>query len=71
MTIVNADQTCRFRVGDRVGAKAAVRAQHAAAGNTDPLFGHVVNVQGQGLVWFRDHLGGEWGLPASELEHID
>lgn len=60
-----------FKVGDRVGAIAEVRAQHEANGNTYPLYGHVINVGGQSLVWVRDHLGGEWGLPAHCLEYID
>jgi hypothetical protein len=63
--------TASFKVGDRVGAKAAVREQYERFGNTGPLYGHVVNVEAQSLVWVRDHLGGEWGLPARELEHID
>lgn len=60
-----------FEVGDRVRAKADVRAQMEAAGNNWPGYGHVVNVRAQSLVWVRDHLGGEWGLPASQLEYID
>lgn len=60
-----------FKVGDRVGARPEVRAQLEACGTTRPLYGHVVNVGGQCLIWVRDHLGGEWGLPAEELEHID
>ena len=62
----------RFKVGDRVGAKAAVREQMHKYGDPDwPAYGHVVNVGGQSLVWVRDHLGGEWGLPADSLEYID
>ncbi|ASJ79133.1 hypothetical protein SEA_ZENTIME222_52 [Mycobacterium phage ZenTime222] len=62
----------RFKVGDRVGAKAAVREQMHRYGDPSwPWYGHVSNVQGQSLIWVRDHLGGEWGLPATELEHID
>lgn len=60
-----------FKIGDRVGAKPAVRAQYEAFGNTSPLYGHVINVRAQSLVWVRDHLGGKWALPAWELEHID
>jgi len=59
-----------FKVGDRVGAKAEVRARYTEDGNTNPLYGHVVGF-GQSLVWVRDHLGGEWGLPEHCLEHID
>lgn len=61
-----------FSIGDRVIAKEAVREQALTFGPKDwPGYGHVVNPDGQGLVWVKDHLGGEWGLPASELEHID
>jgi hypothetical protein len=71
------DETVKFKVGDRVGAKAAVREQmHNLCGQPDwpwhwPWHGHVINVGGQSLVWVRDHLGGEWGLPEHELEHVD
>lgn len=61
-----------FKVGDRVGAKAAVREQMHTYGDPDWLwYGHVVSVRGQSLVWVRDCLGGEWGLPAESLEHVD
>lgn len=61
-----------FRVGDRVGAKAAVREQMHTYGDPNwPAYGHVVNVRSQSLIWVRDHLGGEWGLPSHCLEHID
>lgn len=60
-----------FRVGDRVQAKRPVERQMHEYGDPDwPAYGHVVNFA-QSLVWVRDHLGGEWGLPAHELEHID
>lgn len=60
-----------FRIGDRVGAKAAVRKKYEVLGNTKPLYGHIVSIRGQSLIWVRDHTGGTWGLPASELEYID
>lgn len=61
----------RFRVGDRVGAVAELRAQYRESGSKCPGYGHVVSIGGQSLVWVRDHLGGEWGLHPDDLEHID
>ncbi|ART70679.1 hypothetical protein BTO20_20955 [Mycobacterium dioxanotrophicus] len=61
-----------FKVGDRVGAEPDVLAQMHRYGDPDwPGYGHIVSVGGQSLIWVRDHLGGEWGLPASSLHHID
>ena len=65
----------KFIVGDRVRVKPEVverwRKDPGIADQIDiPLYGHVANF-GQSLVWVRDHLGGEWGLPANELEFID
>lgn len=61
-----------FRIGDRVGAKAAVREQlHKYGDPSWPGYGHIISIGEQSLIWVRDHLGGEWGLPATSLEHID
>lgn len=69
-----------FHIGDRVGAKLAVRermrrAQASRGGDPEgPTYGHVVVVLDAGrqsLIWVQDHLGGEWALPEHELEHID
>jgi len=61
-----------FAIGDRVQAKNPIERQmHTYGDPTWPGYGHVVNVGAQSLVWVRDHLGGEWGLPADCLEHID
>ena len=61
----------RFQIGHRVIATADVRTQWEEAGNTAPMYGHVINIQAQSLIWVRDHEGGEWGLPEWCLEHID
>jgi hypothetical protein len=66
----------RFKVGDRVGVTAETRERLEAQAKRanwpcGPLYGHVVNVGAQSLVWVRSADGGEWGLPEHQLEHID
>ncbi len=62
-----------FAVGDRVRIKPESAIRPAPGGG----YGHVIAVGGlcpprhQGLIWVRDRNGGEWGLPAYQLEHID
>lgn len=70
------DVVSEFKIGDRVGAKPEMVKRMLASEAAKligywPTYGHVVNIGAQSVVWVRDHLGGEWGLPEHELEHID